>query len=152
MQSRLPRAEESHQIQFQSGNYDNNALRFDSTGALNEDETWLYRMTGSAASSGSQIENTKQSRYLIAPSITWQPLNNLSWTVAGVYQHDPYVGYYNTLPAAALGLLPPLLSACCRRLMALLTGTATTVILIMKNRAGHSNPLLRWSAGRYRIH
>ncbi|HHN8482833.1 TPA: TonB-dependent siderophore receptor [Morganella morganii] len=82
------------------------ALRFDSTGALNEDETWLYRMTGSAASSGSQIENTKQSRYLIAPSITWQPLNNLSWTVAGVYQHDPYVGYYNTLPAAALGLLP----------------------------------------------
>lgn len=82
------------------------ALRFDSTGALNEDETWLYRMTGSAASSGSQIENTKQSRYLIAPSITWQPLNNLSWIVAGVYQHDPYVGYYNTLPAAALGLLP----------------------------------------------
>ncbi|EGT3608153.1 TonB-dependent receptor [Morganella morganii] len=82
------------------------ALRFDSTGALNEDETWLYRMTGSAASSGSQIENTKQSRYLIAPSVTWQPLNNLSWTVAGVYQHDPYVGYYNTLPAAALGLLP----------------------------------------------
>lgn len=106
MQSRLPRAEESHQIQFQSGNYDNNALRFDSTGALNEDETWLYRMTGSAASSGSQIENTKQSRYLIAPSVTRQPLNNLSWTVAGVYQHDPYVGYYNTLPAAALGLLP----------------------------------------------
>ncbi|MEM8074022.1 TonB-dependent siderophore receptor [Morganella morganii subsp. sibonii] len=106
MQSRLPQAEESHQIQFQSGNYDNNALRFDSTGALNEEETWLYRMTGSAASSGSQIENTKQSRYLIAPSVTWRPLNNLNWTVAGVYQHDPYTGYYNTLPAAALGLQP----------------------------------------------
>ncbi|MET4889571.1 TonB-dependent receptor plug domain-containing protein [Morganella morganii] len=101
MQSRLPQAEESHQIQFQSGNYDNNALRFDSTGALNEEETWLYRMTGSAASSGSQIENTKQSRYLIAPSVTWRPLNNLNWTVAGVYQHDLYTGYARRSPRSA---------------------------------------------------
>ncbi|MEG0280155.1 MAG: TonB-dependent siderophore receptor [Morganella sp. (in: enterobacteria)] len=106
MQTRLPQAQSAHQIQFQTGNFDNNAVRFDSTGALNEDDTLLYRMTGSAASSGSQIEATKQSRYLIAPSLTWLARDNISWTVAGVYQHDPYIGYYNTLPAAAIGVLP----------------------------------------------
>lgn len=106
MQSRRPSANESHQIQFQKGNFDNNAVKFDTTGAINDDETLLYRMNGLALSTDSQVNSSKQSRYLLAPSITWQPNEKLNWTVLSQYQHDPHIGHYNTLPAQAIGLLP----------------------------------------------
>lgn len=106
MQSRRPSANESHQIQFQKGNFDNNAVKFDTTGALNDSETLFYRMNGLALSTDSQINSSKQSRYLLAPSLTWQPNEKLSWTVLSQYQRDPHIGHYNTLPAQAIGLLP----------------------------------------------
>ena len=106
MQSRRPSANESHQIQFQKGNFDNNAVKFDTTVAMNDDETLLYRMNGLALSTDSQVNSSKQSRYLLAPSITWQPNEKLNWTVLSQYQHDPHIGHYNTLPAQAIGLLP----------------------------------------------
>ncbi|MEQ4674866.1 TonB-dependent siderophore receptor [Providencia vermicola] len=106
MQSRRPSANESHQIQFQKGNFDNNAVKFDTTGAINDDETLLYRMNGLALSTDSQVNSSKQSRYLLTPSITWQPNEKLNWTVLSQYQHDPHIGHYNTLPAQAIGLLP----------------------------------------------
>ncbi|WP_374448429.1 TonB-dependent siderophore receptor [Providencia sp.] len=106
MQSRRPSANESHQIQFQKGNFDNNAVKFDTTGTMNDDETLLYRMNGLALSTDSQVNSSKQSRYLLAPSITWQPNEKLNWTVLSQYQHDPHIGHYNTLPAQAIGLLP----------------------------------------------
>lgn len=106
MQSRRPSANESHQIQFQKGNFDNNAVKFDTTGAMNDDETLLYRMNGLALSTDSQVNSSKQSRYLLAPSITWQPNEKLNWTVLSQYQRDPHIGHYNTLPAQAIGLLP----------------------------------------------
>lgn len=106
MQSRRPTAQGSHQIQFQKGNFDNNAVRFDSTDALNDDETLLYRINGLALSSDSQVNSSKQSRYLLAPSITWQPSDEFSWTVLSQYQRDPHMGHYNTLPAQGIGLLP----------------------------------------------
>ncbi len=106
MQSRRPSANESHQIHFQKGNFDNNAVKFDTTGTMNDDETLLYRMNGLALSTDSQVNSSKQSRYLLAPSITWQPNEKLNWTVLSQYQHDPHIGHYNTLPAQAIGLLP----------------------------------------------
>lgn len=106
MQSRRPSAIESHQIQFQKGNFDNNAIKFDTTGALNDSETLLYRMNGLTLSTNSQINSSKQSRYLLAPSLAWQPNEKLSWTVLSQYQRDPHIGHYNTLPAQAIGLLP----------------------------------------------
>lgn len=106
MQSRRPSANESHQIQFQKGNFDNNAVKFDTTGAMTDDETLLYRMSGLALSTDSQVNSSKQSRYLLTPSITWQPNEKLNWTVLSQYQHDPHIGHYNTLPAQAIGLLP----------------------------------------------
>ncbi|GAB1438386.1 TonB-dependent siderophore receptor [Providencia sp.] len=106
MQSRRPSAIESHQIQFQKGSFDNNAIKFDTTGALNDSETLLYRMNGLALSTNSQINSSKQSRYLLVPSLTWQLNEKLSWTVLSQYQRDPHIGHYNTLPAQAIGLLP----------------------------------------------
>ncbi|WP_272692519.1 TonB-dependent siderophore receptor [Providencia sp. PROV164] len=106
MQSRRPSANESHQIQFQKGNFDNDSIKFDTTGALNDSETLLYRMDGLALSTDSQINSSKQSRYLLAPSLTWQPNEKLSLTVLSQYQRDPHIGHYNTLPAQAIGLLP----------------------------------------------
>ncbi|EMK3755791.1 TonB-dependent siderophore receptor [Providencia rettgeri] len=106
MQSRRPSVNESHQIQFQKGNFDNDSIKFDTTGALNDSETLLYRMDGLALSTDSQINSSKQSRYLLAPSLTWQPNEKLSLTVLSQYQRDPHIGHYNTLPAQAIGLLP----------------------------------------------
>ncbi|QKJ50463.1 hypothetical protein G9396_02500 [Providencia rettgeri] len=91
MQSRRPSANESHQIQFQKGNFDNDSIKFDTTGALNDSETLLYRMDGLALSTDSQINSSKQSRYLLAPSLTWQPNEKLSLTVLSQYQRDPHI-------------------------------------------------------------
>ncbi|QIG06150.1 TonB-dependent siderophore receptor [Proteus sp. ZN5] len=106
MTSRRPSAQTQHQVQLQAGNNKNHAIKFDTTSAINEDETWLYHVSGLALEQESQIPSSRQTRFLISPAITWKPNDQLNWTILGQYQKEPRLGYYNTLPAQALGLLP----------------------------------------------
>ena len=106
MISRRPDGQTQHQVQLQMGNNDNRGIKFDSTSAIDEDETWLYRLSGSATEKESQIPSSRQTRFFIAPALTWQPSEQTRWTMLGNYQHDPRIGHYNTLPAEGLGLRP----------------------------------------------
>lgn len=106
MMSRRPSESEAHQLQFQMGNNKNRAIKFDSTAAIDDEGTWLYRLSGLAYSGESQIAASRQTRFFIAPAITWQPNERLNWTLLANYQRDPKLGHYNTLPASAVGLLP----------------------------------------------
>ncbi|MFI8417086.1 TonB-dependent siderophore receptor [Serratia sp. NPDC078593] len=106
MRSRRPSATTSNQLKLEMGNNQTRSLSLDTTSALTDDEQWLYRFDGLAATRGSQIENTKQQRLYLAPSLSWQPNDRTHWTLLTHYLREPKSGYYNTLPAQVLGLLP----------------------------------------------
>ncbi len=106
MVSRRPSATQSNQVKLDIGNHNTRSLSLDSTGTLTDDEQWLYRFDGLAVTRGSQIEDTKQQRLYLAPSVTWQPNDRTHWTLLTHYLREPKSGYYDTLPAQVLGLLP----------------------------------------------
>ncbi|WP_419900275.1 TonB-dependent siderophore receptor [Roseomonas sp. USHLN139] len=105
--SRRPGETVSGEARLQIGSYGRVASGFDSTGPLNAEGTLLYRITGSAAHSGSQVEDTRYQRIAVAPAVTWKPDAATSWTLLGNYQNDPYGGYMNYLPAIGTFLANP---------------------------------------------
>ncbi|ECP4390166.1 hypothetical protein FZR36_27000, partial [Salmonella enterica] len=106
MISRKPSAIRSNQFKLNFGNYNSRSLSLDSTGSLTDDKQWLYRFDGLAVTRDTQIEDTRQKRLYLAPAVTWQPNEHTSWTVLTHYLREPRSGYYNTLPAQVVGLLP----------------------------------------------
>ena len=60
----------------------------DSTGKVTKDGEWLYRFVGLFRDSGTQVDFVPDNRILLAPSLTWRPTTNTSWTLLGVYQKD----------------------------------------------------------------
>ena len=86
--SKLPQAKSANEISFQYGSFDNKQVQLDSTGKLTKDGDWLYRFIGVFRDSNTQTDYTKDDRILLAPSVTWRPTNDTSWTVLGTYQKD----------------------------------------------------------------
>ena len=84
---------------IQGGNYDRIQGGFDSTGKIDKNGDFLYRVTGFAKDADNQVNFVKDQRYYIAPSLTWRPDKQTSWTILATYQKDPSVGYYNFVPA-----------------------------------------------------
>ena len=98
MVSRRPQAEPSHEIQVQAGNYGRRQIAFDSTGALDDEGKWLYRITGLARENDGQADFSHEERLLIAPSLTWRPSADTSLTLLTHYQRDDAVPQYQGLP------------------------------------------------------
>jgi iron complex outermembrane receptor protein len=87
-----------NELLIQGGSYDRIQGGFDSTGKLDKNGEFLYRITGFAKDADNQVNFVKDQRYYIAPSLTWRPDKDTSWTVLANYQKDPSVGYYNFVP------------------------------------------------------
>ena len=110
--SKRPQAKESHEIGVQYGSFDRKQLQFDSTGKLTKDGEWLYRFIGVLRDSDMQTDYVKDNRIVLAPSVTWRPTNNTSWTVLGTYQKDKtgsstaFLPHEGTLFAGPNGLIP----------------------------------------------
>ncbi|WP_311567896.1 TonB-dependent siderophore receptor [Photobacterium arenosum] len=102
--SRRPEAQSGHEMILRGGSFQHRQIGFDSTGALNEDSTWLYRFTGTGLDEHGQIEDTRHKRIYLAPALTWQPNERVSWTLLGTYSNEPELPDYNSLPAISLGL------------------------------------------------
>ncbi len=86
--SKRPQAQSSNEIGVQFGSFDRKQVQLDSTGKLTKDGEWLYRFIGIFRDSNSQTDYVKDDRFLLAPSLTWRPTNNTTWTVLGTYQKD----------------------------------------------------------------
>ncbi len=71
MVSRRPEAETSHEIQAQVGSYNRKQISFDSTGKIDDADTFEYRVSGVVRDSGTTVEHIDDKRYNIAPSLTW---------------------------------------------------------------------------------
>ena len=98
MISRMPQATSSNEVFIQGGSNDRVQGGFDSTGKLDKNGDFLYRVTGFAKDAGNQVDFVKEQRYYIAPALTWRPTKDTTWTVLANYQNDPSVGYYNFVP------------------------------------------------------
>ena len=86
--SKRPRAEAYNEIGVSFDNFGRKQVQMDSTGKVTKDGEWLYRFVGLFRDSGTQVDFVPDNRILLAPSLTWRPTTNTSWTVLGVYQKD----------------------------------------------------------------
>ncbi|WP_342654301.1 TonB-dependent siderophore receptor [Pseudomonas sp. F3-2] len=71
MVSRRPDADASHEVQVQVGSYNRKQISFDSTGKIDDADTFEYRVSGVVRDSGTSVDHVDDKRYNIAPSVTW---------------------------------------------------------------------------------
>ncbi|MFM0738770.1 TonB-dependent siderophore receptor [Paraburkholderia xenovorans] len=100
MSSKLPTAYPFHELQMQIGSDNRYQGMFDMSGPVDQNGTILYRVTGLARSADSQTDHVKEQRVAIAPSVTFRPDRNTTFTLLGSYQDDPQGGLFNPVPAA----------------------------------------------------
>jgi iron complex outermembrane receptor protein len=96
--SKRPTDEPYHEVQFQFGNFDHVEAAFDFSGPITSDKHWLYRLSGLASSTDSQIDFNEKERYWLAPSLTYQDSTTTVTFLANL-QRDPHVGLYSVVPA-----------------------------------------------------
>lgn len=107
MVSKRPLAEPFHEVFTQFGNYGLMVGGFDMTGPLDKEGKLLYRLTGVARQNNTQVDFTEYQRGTIAPSLTWRPTADTTWTVLTQFQDDPKAGFFNQLPARGTALFNP---------------------------------------------
>ncbi|MEE4450999.1 TonB-dependent siderophore receptor [Novosphingobium resinovorum] len=61
--------------------------------------TLSARVVGLARYGDTQVDDVRNSRYYISPSLTWRPDENTTWTLLGQYQRDEGGATFQYLPA-----------------------------------------------------
>lgn len=96
-------------LQLQTGSYGRIQGAFDFGGPLAQDGTLLYRLTGLARHTGTQVDDMKEQRVAIAPALTWKPNADTSLTILASYLNDPKGGFWSSLPYLGTLLYNPAL-------------------------------------------
>jgi len=86
--SKRPQVQEQHEVGIKVGSYDLRQIEADSTGPLNQDSTWLYRIVALARDADTQVDYVADDRTLLAPSATWQPNDQIALTFLLRWQKD----------------------------------------------------------------
>lgn len=110
--SKLPTETPQREIEVLYGSHSKAQLGLDFAGPVTDDGALLYRIVGLVRKSDTQVVNTEEERYYIAPSLTWAPDEDTTLTVSASYQKDPEGGFYGVLPtlgslwANPVGMIP----------------------------------------------
>lgn len=88
MVSKRPTDEAIREMSFQAGSFERVQGAFDFSGRSNDDGTVLFRLTGLAQDSGTQVDFQSDDRLYIAPSLTFRPSSDTTLTVLAMYQWD----------------------------------------------------------------
>ena len=86
--TKRPAAERSTEIGAVFGTFDRRQVDADTTGSIDRNAIWRYRLLGLLRDSGTQTNFTPDNRRLIAPELTWHPSDRTNVTVLADYQHD----------------------------------------------------------------
>lgn len=105
MIAKAPQKEDSTSVGFATGSRNLVEASIDTTGALSEDVS--YRLIALARTQDSQIDNAKEERFLIAPSLDWQVTDRTLINFNLYYQKDPSMGINSATPYAALQKTSP---------------------------------------------
>lgn len=69
--SKVPRPDQTDEVEIQAGSFDRIQGAADIGGALNDDKTLLWRLNGLVRDSDTQFDNIKNNRIYVAPSLKW---------------------------------------------------------------------------------
>ncbi len=86
--SKKPLASQRREISLQFGGFGRKQAAFDLTGAIDDDDRWLYRLVALGRDSGTQVDHVPDDRLLLAPSLTWRRGSATRLTVLGNFQRD----------------------------------------------------------------
>ncbi|MGF6773780.1 iron complex outermembrane receptor protein [Paraburkholderia sp. GAS199] len=109
MTSKRPTEEARHEVELQGGNFDHVQGAFDFSGPVDPDGKLLYRFVALRRDSGTQVDGADDNRTYLAPSLTFRPSANTSFTLLAQYQKDDagiatqYYPAYGTLYKNPLG-------------------------------------------------
>jgi iron complex outermembrane receptor protein len=98
MVSKRPTTEQRSQIKLGAGSYDRVNGAFDTSGPIDEQKQFTYRLIGVANKGGEQVEHNSSERMLLAPSLTWAPTEDTFLTLLAQIQRDDGVPDYQSLP------------------------------------------------------
>ena len=86
--SKRPQPVSAHELRAEFGSFSRRQFALDSTGPLREGDRLRYRLVGLTRQSETQVDFVDSDRWFVAPSLTWNPVSWLSWTVLGNFQRD----------------------------------------------------------------
>ncbi|HDS1736949.1 TPA: TonB-dependent siderophore receptor [Pseudomonas putida] len=98
MVSKRPTREQRSQVKLGAGSYDRVNAGIDTSGPLDEQKVFTYRLIGVANKGNEQVAHTHSERLLLAPSLTWAPNEDTSLTVLAQVQRDDGLADYQALP------------------------------------------------------
>lgn len=112
--SKMPQAEPIHYLEAGVNNYGNRYIAFDIGDPINlgtGNGELYYRLVGKLRAGDTQVDHTNDDSYFIAPSVTYKPDADTSFTILAQAQKDntkgvaflPYVG---TVTSAPFGRIP----------------------------------------------
>jgi iron complex outermembrane receptor protein len=97
--SKRPTGERIREVLLEAGTRSHHRAAGDFSGQLDDKGQWLGRVIGSYSEGEGELDETRERRYFISPSLTWRPDNDTSVTLLGHYQRDPEAGAYGSVPA-----------------------------------------------------
>ena len=111
MVQRRPTETPQGELRLTTGSYGRVQAQGYSSGPITPDGVWSYGITVLGRKAETQVDDTRDDRIFVAPSITWRPTDRTRVTVLGYYQQDstnggqflPYVG---TVVPTAQGRIP----------------------------------------------
>lgn len=86
--SKRPLAEARREVGLTFGSFGRKQAQVDLTGPLSEDGQWLYRLVALARDADTQVDFVRDDRKVIAPTLTWRPSAQTSWTFNLRWQDD----------------------------------------------------------------
>ncbi|WP_066520072.1 TonB-dependent siderophore receptor [Sphingobium cloacae] len=98
MTSKVPRAEAGGSVEVAAGNFSLLRGAVDSTGPIDSQGRFLYRIVGGAEKSDGFVDYVKNERYYISPMVSFVPDEATSLTLIAAYQRDPKGGSYGSVP------------------------------------------------------
>ncbi|MBR1163562.1 TonB-dependent siderophore receptor [Bradyrhizobium elkanii] len=96
--SKRPTETPHYEIEGAFGSFDRFQGAFDIGGPADKDGRVLYRIVGLGRDSNSQTDFVQDNKLFIAPSFTWRPTYDTSFTVLSQYQKVDNKGYQQYVP------------------------------------------------------
>lgn len=103
--SKMPQFVRHGEVFVQGGGFSEVRGGFDVGGPITSETTipgteeFAYRVTALGWNGDGPAVTTRVERAFIQPSLTWRPSADTSLTVLGLYQRDPFSGFYGGFPA-----------------------------------------------------
>jgi iron complex outermembrane receptor protein len=98
MVSKRPTTEQQNQIKLGAGSYNRVNGAFDTSGPIDDQKQFSYRLVGVANKGNEQVDHNNSERMLLAPSLTWAPTEDTALTLLAQIQRDDGLPDYQTLP------------------------------------------------------